>query len=90
MGKAFNEDRFLADLNALVERHLERLDAPERFVGSDAALVHLETITREVRMIRGGAALELRKAPHRMTWPAIGELVDVSPQRAEQYAHQGR
>lgn len=85
---AFDPDRLSDDLNALLTRHLGDLEPEARFVAADEAVRRVDLAVTVARAMRAAAALELRAQDPPMTWAALGDLVDVSPQRAEQYARQ--
>lgn len=85
MPKTFDPDRFADELEAILERHVAGITDPEaRFVAADAACTAVVAFGERARAVRGNATNALRDAG--FSWPAIGDLVDVSRQRAEQFA----
>lgn len=83
-------ERLAADLRSVIDRAFRSTkSAEDALVLADAAVTLVTgPIATELRELRARAVLELRSPPDGWTWPAIGELLDVSGPRAEQYARQ--
>lgn len=72
-------------IDALVARELTKLKSPgDRARAAHELAEHLYATVSTVRALRGDAIRALRAED--VTWPAVGELLDVSPQRAQQLA----
>lgn len=70
-------------IDALVARELTKLKSPAvRVIVAHELADRLFATVSTVRAVRGDAIRQLRAGD--VTWPAIGALLDVSPQRAQQ------
>lgn len=78
--------RELADrIDALTARELTKLRTPAlRATAAHDLLERFAAIEATVRIVRGSAIRQLRAED--VTWQAIGELLDVTRQRAQQLA----
>lgn len=76
-----------ARVDELVTRELTKITDPaKRAVAAHELAEALSSTRATVSAIRGGAIRDLRRDGGSRTWDAIGELLGVTRQRAEQLA----